>query len=256
MKSDNEFKSWKQQWHYMPDAGIALTIGDVKRFRRTAAKQAFRHRLLVIIVSTLPLLLACAAIPLMLHLHRSGIAIYFACIIVLLLPAGLWASVIARNKHQLTLSTTSFVGEALRRSQTNLRVALLGLCVSVGELLLCAVWTLRNVGKQNMLSLPHVPMLLALGLAVMLFAGLTVYQRRAQADAGYLKKLHRDWSEDLDAVSLESALGPMKNDADERRIGNPLSRTIRSLCLAVVESIRPNGRRYFGKRRSKRRRMS
>jgi hypothetical protein len=256
MKSDNEFECWKQEWQNMPDAGITFTFGELERLRRTAERQAFRHRLLVIIVSALPLLLACAAFPLMLRLHRIETAACFACIPELLLPASLWAWIIGRNRHQLTLSATSFIGGALRRSQTDLFAALLGLCVTAGELLCRAAWTFRIVDKQNMLPLPDVPMFLALGLAVMLFAGLTVYQTRAQAEAGYLKKLQHGWSEDLDPAGLESAFDPMKSDTDDRRIGNPLSRTIRSLCLAIVESIRPNGRRYFGKRRNKRRRLS
>ena len=235
---------------------VSLTFGDVKRLHRTAARQAFRHRLLVIIVSALPLVLACAAFPLMLHLDRSETAACFACIPALLLPASLWAWIIGRNRHRVTLSATSFIGGALRRSQTNLRAALLGLCVTAGELVFLAVRTFRIVDKQNMMSLPDVPMFLALGLAVMLFAGLTVYQTIAQAETGYLRKLQHDWSEDLDPVGLESALDPMKNDADDRRIGNPLSRTIRNFCLAVVEPIRPNGRRNLGKRRNKRRRLS
>jgi hypothetical protein len=256
MKIDTEFESWKQQWQNTPDAGITATIGDMKRLRRTAGKQAFRRWLLVIIVSILPLLLACAAIPLVLHLHRNEIAAYFACITALLLPAGLWAAVIRQNRHQLTLSATSFVEGSLRRSQTNLRIAWLGVCVSAGALLFCIVWTFRSLGQQNMLSLSDVPTFLALGLAAMLFAGLAVFQKRAKADAGYLKKLRRDWNEGLDDIDLEAALDPMKSDTDERQIGNPLSRAARSLYLAVVESIRPNGRRHFGKRRNKNRRLS
>jgi hypothetical protein len=256
MKSDKEFEYWKQEWQNMPGVGITFNFGELKRLRRTAARQAFRHRLLVIIVSALPLLLACAAFPLIFHLHRSETAACFACISALVLPAILWAWIIGRNRYQLTLSATSFIGEALRRSQTNLRAAMLGLGVTAGGLLFRAVWTFRIADRQNMLSLPDVPMFLALGFAVMLFAGLTVYQTRAQAEAGYLKKLQHDWSEDFDPAGLKSALDLMKNHADDRRIRNPLSRTIRSLYLAVVESIRPNGRRSFGKRRNKRRRLS
>jgi hypothetical protein len=153
------------------------------------------------------------------------------------------------------LSATSFIGAARRRSQTNLRAASLGLCVTAGELLFLAVWIFRIVDKGSMLPRTDVPLFLALGLAVMLFAGLTVYQTRAQAEARYLKKLQHDWDGELDHFGLESALDPMKNDADNRRIGNHLSRTIRNLCWAVVESIRPNRRRYLGKRRNKRRRL-
>lgn len=258
MKIDNEFECWKQVWQKSPEAGITFNFGELKRLCRTAERHSFRHRLLVTIVSALPLFLACAAFPLMLRLHRTEIRACIACILALLLPAGLWAWIIARTKHQLSLSTTSFIGGVLRRSQINLRAALLGLCVTAGELLFCATWTFRIVDKRNMLSLPDVPMFLALGLAVMLLLGLTVYQTRAQAKAGHMKTLQRDWSDwgqDLNVVCLESALDPMKDGADELRTGNPVSRITRSLCLAVVESFRPNGRRLFGRRRNKRRKL-